>query len=252
MRRRLRSRIGADAATRERAGSAAHPAGIQRVLGSIGVAARRIAAMPNLDDATLGGRVLVAAAGASVGARLVPGGRALVGAAAGGWGALRLIDVIEARRARADEAGVARELPFVLERMATAFRTGRGIDGAIALVATGVPGPLGFALRDAARLAELGAPRSEVLARLERAPGDVVHRVTRTLARSERRGVPVADAVEELAAELRARARAAAETEARTAPVRMLFPPAFCFLPAFVVLTIVPIAIDAMRSLGGL
>lgn len=249
--RRVRVRIGAP---RHRRATAVQITGI---VGRVARYAMRrvplaIGAGRALDDRELGARVLIAGAGAYLGARLAPPGRALPGAIAGMWATARLGAVLEERARRATEARIARELPFALERIGTALRSGYPIDGAIRMVAPDTRGALGEALRDAARIGELGGSRGDVMRRLEAAPTEALRRTARALARSDRLGVPAADTVEALAADLRARARAAAESDARTAPVRMLFPLAFCFLPAFVVLTIAPIAIEALRSLGGI
>jgi hypothetical protein len=50
------------------------------------------------------------------------------------------------------------------------------------------------------------------------------------------------------AREMRSRRRIAAEEAARTAPVKMLFPLVVCFLPAFVILTVAPVVLSALRS----
>lgn len=253
-RRRVRARIGVVRARRDvaaasvaalgrvvRRGTARSPLAARLAFGGAGEHA----------DRDLGARALVALGGASLGARLAPDGRAVLGAVAGVWVMAKVVRVLEARARRAADARVTHELPFALERIGTALRSGHPIDGAVRMVAPGTRGALGEALRDAARISALGGSRGDLLRRLEAAPAEALRRTARALGRSDRLGVPVADTVETLAADLRARARAAAEADARTAPVRMLFPLAFCFLPAFVLLTIAPIAIEALRSLGG-
>ncbi len=40
--------------------------------------------------------------------------------------------------------------------------------------------------------------------------------------------------------------RRRAEARARTVPVRLLFPLVFCVLPAFVLLTVVPVLLDGI------
>ena len=66
------------------------------------------------------------------------------------------------------------------------------------------------------------------------------HRVARCLA---------AQATSELAASVR-QARRAATSSARTAPVKMLFPLVFLVLPAFLLLTVVPVLLTTVRSIG--
>ena len=69
-----------------------------------------------------------------------------------------------------------------------------------------------------------------------------------TLRRAEILGLPVAVTLADLAREMRERRRASAEEEARGAPVKVLFPIVVCFLPAFMLLTIAPVVIVALRG----
>ncbi len=72
--------------------------------------------------------------------------------------------------------------------------------------------------------------------------------LTEALAASDRYGAPVGDALDRLAVEERANLRRAAETRARAAPVRLLFPLVLLVLPAFGLLTVVPVL---LTGLGG-
>jgi tight adherence protein C len=54
----------------------------------------------------------------------------------------------------------------------------------------------------------------------------------------------------ELAASVRRSRRAATAERARTAPVKMLFPLVFLVLPAFLLLTVVPVLLTTVRSIG--
>ena len=73
-----------------------------------------------------------------------------------------------------------------------------------------------------------------------------VRRLTETLRTSARLGTPAAAALGRLAQEVRADVRRRAEAHARTVPVRLLFPLVFCVLPAFVLLTVVPVLLDGI------
>jgi hypothetical protein len=59
----------------------------------------------------------------------------------------------------------------------------------------------------------------------------------------ERLGAPAAPSLSRLAAEGRARSRQEALARARAVPVRLLFPLVFLVLPAFLVLTVVPVVL---------
>ena len=67
---------------------------------------------------------------------------------------------------------------------------------------------------------------------------------------SIRYGAPIGPALDLVAADLRLRARRRAEVRARRVPVRMLFPLVTCILPAFVLLSVVPMVATSLRDLG--
>ena len=69
------------------------------------------------------------------------------------------------------------------------------------------------------------------------------------LARTETLGVSLRDATRDLAATVREARRSSTLERARTAPVRMLFPLVFLILPAFLLLTVVPVLITTVRSI---
>src|SRR6266511_5770588 len=63
-------------------------------------------------------------------------------------------------------------------------------------------------------------------------------------------GTPPAEALAARAEALRARACLHAEAEAGRAAVRLAFPLVFCFLPAFVLLVVLPILAGALHTLS--
>ena len=66
-------------------------------------------------------------------------------------------------------------------------------------------------------------------------------RLAQIVRRGDRLGVPVADALMALAADIRERGRRSFEIQARRAPVLLVLPLALCLLPAFGIVVIVPL-----------
>ena len=71
--------------------------------------------------------------------------------------------------------------------------------------------------------------------------------LTDRVANEPRLGAPVAPASSRLAVDVRADLRRRAEARARTVPVRLCFPLVGCILPAFALLTVVPVVIDGLH-----
>jgi tight adherence protein C len=70
------------------------------------------------------------------------------------------------------------------------------------------------------------------------------------LERTETLGSSLVEATRELARAVRRSRRADTLERARTAPVKMLFPLVFLILPAFLLLTVVPVLLTTVRSIG--
>jgi len=165
-----------------------------------------------------------------------------------GWRAGLALDV---RASHAGTIDARRALPFALDRLTTCLLAGMSVERALRVIAPATPGRLGEALTDGLAALDVGMTRAQAYQRIAHRAGiDEVRSLTGALIRAERFGTSLADTLVAQARELRSRARAAAEAEARTAPVKLIFPLVFCFLPAFVLLTIAPIAISAIRTLS--
>jgi tight adherence protein C len=244
-RRRVRERIARDSGTK--------PSQLRRLGALVGRVPRARRWARNHDDpALLMGRCAVFAVGAAgLLATSSTGARALAAVPLGaaiGW---RAGLAFHLRSARAAANDVRRALPFALDRMSTCLLAGMSVERALRLVAPGTPGLLGDAFTDGLKALDVGMTRAQAYQRIgDRAGAEEVQRLMSALARAERFGTSVSETLVAYAAELRSHARAAAEAEARTAPVKLIFPLVFCFLPAFVVLTIAPIAISAVRTLS--
>lgn len=171
----------------------------------------------------------------------------LLGAA--GW---RAAEIHLARRGRDMQESARVALPDALDLLAACALAGMSIDGALRTVAPDVEGSLGVAMRETVRALDIGMPRRgayHILA--DRAPLPDVRALVRALERAERYGTPLAATLVAQAREVRARRRVEAEEAARAAPVRMLFPLVVCFLPAFVLLSVAPLLLSALRSFRG-
>ena len=181
----------------------------------------------------------------------VPGLVAAVTAAVLGPRALERLEPAEARRHR---VRLEADLPLLLDLLAACLAGGASLASAAASVASALPGPAGERLEAVAAALTVGTPPSEAWAALAGpAPDDdPLGPAARSLARAAEGGAPVAAAVNRLAADARLRARADGERAARRAGVLAVAPLGLCFLPAFVLLGVVPVVAGlAGPVLGG-
>jgi tight adherence protein C len=116
-------------------------------------------------------------------------------------------------------------------------------------VAGRVASPLGDALRTAAAEADQGRPRAEALVAALAPLGGRALALAHALADHLRYGVPLGPTLDRLGSELRLDRRRRAEQDARRVPVRLLAPLVACVLPAFALLTVVPLLAASLRSL---
>jgi len=245
--RRLRARLRAGAATR-----AERPARIGTLLSRSPSLRAWAGARASGSSERLLQRCAVFALGTSaLLASSAHGSRAIAAVPLGLLGGWRAGLAFDARAARSGAADARRELPFALDRLSTCLLAGMSVERALRVIAPRTHGRLGEALSDGLAALDIGMTRAQAYRRIaDRAGIEEVRSLVGALIRAERFGTSLADTLVAQARDLRSRARAAAEAEARTAPVKLIFPLVFCFLPAFVLLTIAPIAISAIRTLS--
>lgn len=143
------------------------------------------------------------------------------------------------------------ELPLLLDLLASATAAGLAPMLAFRAAVDALPGPLGAELAPLASEAALGAGLPEGVRQVAgRLALPDLARAGALLERSGSLGTPLSVALRDLSAELRRARQRLAEQRARTAPVRMLFPLVFLILPAFLLLTVVPMMLATLRSLG--
>lgn len=131
--------------------------------------------------------------------------------------------------------------------LAACLRAGLPVPPAVRAVAAGLPDPAGAALRRTAELLALGAAPEQAwqpaLDCLDTA------RLARAARRSGRSGTALAGALTALADEERAGARERCEARAQRAGVLITGPLGLCFLPAFLVVGVVPVVIGLASRL---
>jgi len=155
------------------------------------------------------------------------------------------------RRHRRRLAAIDAEIPQLLDLLAAGSSAGLAAPLALRRAVDGLAGPLADEVRTTVRSVDLGARwRDELEGLADRLDLPDLRRTVAALTRTETLGASLAEATAELAASVRQARRAATAERARTAPVKMLFPLVFLVLPAFLLLTVVPVLLTTVRSIG--
>ncbi len=141
------------------------------------------------------------------------------------------------------------ELPDVVDLLALAVDAGLGPRLALDAVARHGRGVVAESFGSVQREVGRGATLSEALDGMTAGLGDPARPLVTALRWAGHHGTPLGPALDLLGRDLRSARRRRAEELARRVPVRLVFPLVLCTLPAFALLTVVPLLAG---SLGGL
>jgi tight adherence protein C len=215
---------------------------VAALVARVGGVARRLAGRrPDADaDRRVGGALVLAAVGT-----LVHPAVGLAGAVAPS-----AVRVLARRRAarRADDR-LLDDLPDVVDLFGVAAGGGLTVHHAVGAVARVVDGPVGTTLGEVQRRVSMGVRLADALTLLGHL-GAPARPLMAALVSAERDGAPLAGPLERVADDARDRRRRRAEERARRVPVRLLFPLVLCVLPAFALVTVVPLLAGTLQTLS--
>jgi Flp pilus assembly protein TadB len=173
----------------------------------------------------------------------------LVIAVGGGIGLDAWLERLEPRAVRRRREQLEADAPLGAEILAACLLTGSAPDRAADAVAAAVGGPVGEELRLVVAHLRLGGDPATSWLQLERVPS--MTPLGRAVARAVESGAPVAHAIAAVADEQRRHRRWRAQLRAQRVGVRAAAPLGLCFLPAFILIGIVPVIIGIGRTLLG-
>lgn len=160
--------------------------------------------------------------------------------------AIALLRWLEAASERRKAQQLAVQLPGCLELFAAALEAGMPPRAAVGHIAALTPEPSAELLRDLLGHFDLGLSDAQAWASVR--DNAVWGLVARDLARCATSGAAVAEVLEVHAAEARSMRRARREMAARAVGVRSVLPLVCCFLPAFILVGVVPIIAATVGS----
>jgi hypothetical protein len=156
--------------------------------------------------------------------------------------------VVRSGRARRRSLELERDLPATVDLLQLAVSAGHSLHTAVAAVAEVGTGPASRALAGAVERHERGARLVESLEELPSRHGAALWPLTTTLCVAVSSGAPLGPALQRLADAERRRLRRRTEERVRRLPVLLLAPLVGLILPAFVLLTVVPVALTTARA----
>lgn len=204
--------------------------------------------LARLRDADLLTSPWIAAIGSAVGVtQFVPGWTGIVIAVGVSAAVYMWVSGLESVATRRRRERVSRDLPLGVDLLVAALAAGRPPGQAIDAVARAVGGPLGEDLAAVAARIELGADPDTVWREVCDDP--VLAPIGRSFRRASRSGASITMVLGRCVDDLRRRRHTDASRIARSAGVRTAAPLGLCFLPAFIVIGVVPTVVGAFWSL---
>ncbi|GAU67798.1 hypothetical protein SSP35_05_03650 [Streptomyces sp. NBRC 110611] len=155
----------------------------------------------------------------------------------------------QAETARLTAERIRAELAPAGDLLAACLAAGAGPREAAEAVGRALDGPVAERLRQVAAELRLGGDPAVVWPRLAALPG--AEGLARCMERAATAGVPAGEPVSRIAAELRAEQARTVAARARRAGVLVTLPLTACFLPAFLLLGLVPVLIGLAGALLG-
>lgn len=137
-----------------------------------------------------------------------------------------------------------------IDQLTICVEAGLGFDAALARVVATSEGPLTDELRHTISDIQAGVPRAQALRALsDRAQIIEIRQLVTALLQAQKHGVPIAETLRIQSAEMRLKRKQRTEERAAKLTVKMLFPIIVCFMPVFVIISVVPSLISVFRAL---
>jgi tight adherence protein C len=148
------------------------------------------------------------------------------------------------------QAAMQSAAPDTIDQLTICVEAGLGFDAALGRVATTTEGPLTEELRHTISDIQAGVPRAQALRALsDRAQIVEIRQLVTALLQAQKHGVPMAETLRIQSSEMRLKRKQRTEEKAAKLTVKMLFPIIVCFMPVFVIVTVVPALLGVFRAL---
>lgn len=205
----------------------------------------RGAGQPNRGRAT--GAAVLAGLAMSIG---LGGAVGVVGGVVVGVVVFRLLRGAESAAVKERKSRMEQDLPVAIDVFAACLSAGASPERALDAIAQALDGPLGERWALVADQLRFGADPRTAWSTPPEEPGvPGLASFERAMVRAADSGAPLVAVLDRIARDVRAERRTAADRRARSVGVRAAAPLGLCFLPAFVLVGIVPVVAASLRSL---
>lgn len=148
------------------------------------------------------------------------------------------------------QAAIRNKVADTIDQLTICVEAGLGFDAALARVATTTEGALSDELRHTISDIQAGVPRPQALRTLaDRAQILEIRQLVTALLQAQKHGVPMAETLRIQSTEMRVKRKQRTEEKAAMLTVKMLFPIIVCFLPVFMIITVVPALINIVSAI---
>lgn len=161
----------------------------------------------------------------------------------------RLLAGVEPRSVRARRQALESAAPMVADLMAACLSSGASAGAATRTVSQALDGPASDVLAKCVTHIDLGADPTQTWSSMT--ADTALAPIARAVVRSAQSGAPLADVLVRVADDLRSARKATLETAARSAGIKAVGPLGLCFLPAFMLLGIVPLVASLIVQMTG-
>lgn len=159
----------------------------------------------------------------------------------------RVLERLEPRRSRERREDGERQAPVLADLLAALLASGATVRDALQAAASAMPEPTSTALRPVVSAIDLGADPAAAWRAVGIVPAHAP--IVDAICRSHDSGAPVSTVLMRAADDIRRDRRRDIEVAARSAGVRAVAPLAACFLPAFLLLGVVPVVASLASGL---
>ncbi|MGV1037232.1 MAG: type II secretion system F family protein [Candidatus Nanopelagicales bacterium] len=161
----------------------------------------------------------------------------------------RMLAAVEPRSVRTRRQALESAAPMVADLMAACLSSGASAGAATRTVSQALDGPASDVLAKCVTHIDLGADPTQTWSSMT--AGTALGPIARAVVRSAQSGAPLADVLVRVADDLRSARKSTLETAARSAGIKAVGPLGLCFLPAFMLLGIVPLVASLIVQMTG-